>query len=517
MTKANFPGFQHLRTSKCLVVVASRLVAEVIGAVSERLGRAIARLCKSWLSWRGRRLLGRATFARTSTVSESWQSLFPDQDIETMLQPAYPLKGSEDSVSLYDGPIVITGGTERHGTIDLTFGSSKPSLRWNVVPAPQDAPGIEQTGDFIVRRHGQDWSVPAHGGTFSGGWINHAEFGDPGVRLRRLIANWINLPNIVASGRIVQDEADGHSHCWIGRWQIDVDTWRLTLDRRYDYDSAIMGANAASIFAFTHVMELSHADGSSFDVDAARQVLECLRVCFSFAFGRWVAPALPVGYDADDRVTWESWASPICDPMKEIGSAWLHRLQSDSLAELVGRALPAFLDSERIGITRFQMILAVEAVETGFVEQRVLATFSALENLEWTTLVLGRLVSATEYRKGRVWPGERRLRRILELACIPTDIDAAALPSLANFASNEDLPDGPAAVVSVRNRLVHPRQISDQIYQFDGLVCDAWYLSRHYLNLLILHSIGYGGSYVKLLPPFGWAGDAKPVPWVIGE
>lgn len=434
-----------------------------------------------------------------------------------MLLPAYPLKGSEDSVSLYDGPIVITGGMERHGTIDLTLRSNTPSVRWNIVPALQDTPWIGQAVDLTLMRHGQNWSVPAHGATSSGGWINHAEFGKPGVRLQRLITNWINLPNISASARIVVDEANGQSHCWIGRWQIDVDVWRITFDRRHDYGSAIMGADSASTFTFTHIMELRRVDGGNFDVDAAKQVLECLRVCFSFAFGRWVVLALPVGYDADNRVVWESWSSPICDPMQEVGNGWLHRSQSGDLAELVERALPAFLDPERVGTTRFQMIQAVQAVETGFVEQRLLAVFSAIENLEWTTLVLGGLVPAVDYRKNSIWYGARRLRRVLELACISTNIDAASLPSLANFASNENLPDGPAGVVEVRNRLVHPNRISDQIYHVDGLVRDAWFLSRHYLNLLILHSIGYRGSYVKLLPPFGWASDAKPVPWVAGE
>jgi hypothetical protein len=72
--------------------------------------------------------------------------------------------------------------------------------------------------------------------------------------------------------------------------------------------------------------------------------------------------------------------------------------------------------------------------------------------------------------------------------------------------------DGPAAVVAVRNRLVHPRNPNDEIYHLDDLVLDTWLLSRHYLNLLILHSIGYQGSYVNLFPG-GRAWDAKPVPW----
>lgn len=55
----------------------------------------------------------------------------------------------------------------------------------------------------------------------------------------------------------------------------------------------------------THVTDIRRVDGDCFSVESARQLLECLRVCCSFAFGRWVAPALPVGYDITDHVLWE--------------------------------------------------------------------------------------------------------------------------------------------------------------------------------------------------------------------
>lgn len=448
-------------------------------------------------------------------MNRSWQRMFPNEKVDTMLQSAYSLKGSsERSVSLYDGLMVVASGAEQYGTIDLIFDGTKPWIRWSVAPTPLAHPTLGKTFDLTLTRHQRKWSATAHAASSNGGWIDHADFVIPRARLKRVIVNWINLPNIFASGRIEIDEPDGRSHCWAGRWQIDVGDWRLTLDRHHDYNDTTNGADATPIFTFTHVMEFRRADGGEFDADAANQMLEYMRVCMSFAFGRWVAPALPVGYDEDDRVAWESWASPICDPMKEVGSAWLYRLRSDDLTELFKRALPAFMDPQRPGITRFQMILAVQAVETGFVEQRILAIFSALENLEWSGLVLGNLVSSRDYKDSR---GEDRLRQILELAHIQTNIDTVNLPSLADFAAKEKLSDGPAAVVNLRNRLVHPKRINDQIYQFDGLMCDAWLLSRHYLNLLILHSIGYRGSYVRLLPPFGWAGDAEPVPWVATE
>lgn len=440
---------------------------------------------------------------------EEWQRLFPDVDVQRQLQPVYPFNDPRASIILYDGLVGGIATSERPGTVELAF-SNKPSIRWNVDRDSHDFSMSTGSVDLRLRRGERDWTVTAHG-SIGGGWFNRAEFVASDQQLQRVIVHWINLPNILAHGRIATDES-GNGHCWLGRWETTVGGWHVTLDRRHDYDSVMVDTETAPLFVLTHVMEVRQADGGSFDVASARQLLECLRVCFSFAFGRWVAPALPVGYGAAGQVVWEEWTSPICYPAQTIGAAWLYPLRPDDLAELVKHSLPAFLDQTRPGITRFQMISAVQSVETGFVEQRIMVAFPALENLAWATLVLGCRVPKREYKNKRKWPGERRLRRLLELAHVPIDIDAATLPTLAGFAATKKL-DGPAAVTTIRNMLIHPASPQDQIYHLDGLVLDAWLLSRHYLTLLVLHSIGYQGSYVKLVPPYGWAGDAKPVPW----
>jgi hypothetical protein len=227
--------------------------------------------------------------------------------------------------------------------------------------------------------------------------------------------------------------------------------------------------------------------------------------------GRWIAPVLPVGYDSSHRIVWESWASPICDPAERVGSAWLFTGRPDDLTELLTRTVAAFNDEHRPGMTRFQMQLAIQSVGVGFVEQRIMAAFPALENLFWATLVLSGQMTARNYKSEKA---EDKLRRLLTAANIPTDVDVGALPALADFAQREGM-DGPGAVTQVRNRLIHPKVPNDQIYHLDGLVQDAWLLARHYLTLLILHSLGYQGSYVKLVPPGGWASAAIPVPWTI--
>jgi hypothetical protein len=48
----------------------------------------------------------------------------------------------------------------------------------------------------------------------------------------------------------------------------------------------------------------------------------------------------------------------------------------------------------------------------------------------------------------------------------------------------------------------------------DDLVTEVWKLSREYLCLLILHSIGYTGGYQRSIPPYvDWGRSAEAPPW----
>jgi hypothetical protein len=60
---------------------------------------------------------------------------------------------------------------------------------------------------------------------------------------------------------------------------------------------------------------------------------------------------------------------------------------------------------------------------------------------------------------------------------------------------------------------VHPKGMQERVYRLQGLVAEVWLLTRHYLVLLILHSLGYQGAYRDLRKPQGWAGEVEDVPW----
>jgi hypothetical protein len=153
--------------------------------------------------------------------------------------------------------------------------------------------------------------------------------------------------------------------------------------------------------------------------------------------------------------------------------------------------------------------------DRGFVEQRVVMGAAGLEHIMWQTLVLEGGMSESQYRDQ---DAHEKLRSLLTDAQITTDIDAGLLPITARFAAEEKqrqgkVLDGPDVVTQIRNRLVHPRGAQERVYRLEGLVAEVWRLTRHYLVLLILHSLGYQASYRDLRKTREWAGEVGSVPW----
>src|SRR6266568_4105043 len=155
-------------------------------------------------------------------------------------------------------------------------------------------------------------------------------------------------------------------------------------------------------------------------------------------------------------------------------------------------------------------------VVPGFAEQRVMTGAAGLEHIMWQTLVSSSTLTEDQYRS---MAAHQLLRKVLAAAKIPVDIDPGLLPVITQFAADERQRqgatlDGAHMVTQIRNRLVYPTGDQERVYRRDGLVAEAWLLTRHYLVLLILHSLGYRGLYRDLRRTSGWAADCKNVPWV---
>jgi hypothetical protein len=423
------------------------------------------------------------------------------------LSPAYPFNDPGPSIVLHDGPISGPTTNDVPGIVELSC-VPELNLAWRIT---QGADTWIPTGEvtLLLRRPDGDVRLPGAWRGSGEGWSNGAEIGKADAPLKRLVAHWFNLPDF---------------HARLGRWETESNGWKVTLDVRPDHDRVWTDLDKAHIYVMTHVMELRRADEATFTATEAEPMLTALHVGVSFALGRWAAPVLPVGEGANGEVVWQSWRVPHCDPARETSPGWWYQRQHAFLADFLDRVIKAFADPDRLSALRLQMMLGISAINArGFVEQRVMMGAAGLEHIMWQILVLGGRMTEDQYRRrdryqGRLLDAHDLLRMVLKDAKIPTDIDAQLLPVIATFVADERAQhgavlDGPRVVTQIRNRLVHPKAAQERVYRLDGLVAEVWLLTRHYLVLLILHSLGYRGSYRDLRKLHGLASEVDEVPW----
>jgi hypothetical protein len=437
---------------------------------------------------------------------------FQSRGAVSTLSPVYPFNEPGQPIVLYDGAL---GGLAAHDAPGVVELSCIPDLTvvWRI-----EGRSVVGAGDpvtLVLRRPGGDARVSGTRRGIDDGWSNGAAIGNADAPLKRIVAHWFDLPNFHDPIALPTPEAGKH---WrLGRWETEVGGWKLTVDVRPDHDRIWKDLHKAHVYVMTHVMEIRRADGATFTAAEAEPLLTALHVGMSFALGQWAAPMLPVGEDSTGKVVWEDWRPCHCDPARKTSPGWWHDRQHTSLTDFLGRVITAFADPNRQPALRLQMMLGIAAMnDRGFVEQRVMMGAAGLEHIMWQTLVLEGGMNESQYLHQHA---HELLRPVLTNAQISTDIDAGLLPVAARFAAEEQarqgkVLDGPDVVTQIRNRLVHPRGAQELAYRLEGLVAEVWLLTRHYLVLLILHSLGYQGSYRDLRKTRGWAGEVGKVPWM---
>ena len=325
-------------------------------------------------------------------------------------------------------------------------------------------------------------------------------------------AHWVNLPNLRAGSLLHEDHEQGWSE-WAGRWQMSLAGWTVTIDSRRDLGEVLTAAQRDYLHVVTHTMEVRREDHATFSGSSVDDFLTGLQFAMSFAVGRWTAPVLAVGLDSFNAVVWSLWAPLHVDtPARGSGRWWVEHRPEDLKAFLSVFMGDWVRPGERETLN-FALTSAIAAGESGFVEQRIMTSLAALENLSWTTEVLQAGSDEAKWgQAGAAW----RVRRLMTRAKVPLGIKRENSPGLWSYARANGLGDGPAALIAIRNAVTHPKD-TGSLYEEPGLVGEASRLCSRYLDLAILHRLGYQGQVADRTRTYGWAGECEPVPWAEPE
>jgi hypothetical protein len=412
----------------------------------------------------------------------------------------YPFGAPGEDVLLYDGGLTV-GGKSASGRVWMSM-TGDAGLRWTVEPL--DWRSIPLGDTRLAFSHPQlgPLDIPARV-TWSGGSgsVYSTTTGEV-PELDELVVHWLDLPDVQPAEALESSAA-----VWSGRWSGSGGGWSFVLDAREDLSKVAAAAKDTPFHVLTHAGTLRRSDGRPFAPAEADGGLAGLHVGLSFALGRWVSPALAVGF-VDGKRVWESWSTWRSDPLQS-NYAWWSTHTGDDLRDFLALFLDCWVDPDRHDLVRHVAHHVIEANRSSMTtEARIMLAGAALEYLSWVTFVVRSGRSSEEHGRNSA----THLRELLVRAHIPVEIPDD-LDALARVPLDPGVPqDGPAAISWVRNKLVHPKDAREP-YRLEHVVRQTWQLVMHYSELLLLREVGYTGAYKVRFPPGHWEHQTQPVPW----
>lgn len=418
--------------------------------------------------------------------------------------PVYPFTAPGRDVLLFAGDLVV-GDASGPGRLWMSM-TGDVGFHWTLHPTHWGSIGLGETRLVFEHPLLGALNIPARVTSTAGSGVIESTAAGAASELDELLVHWVNVPRILPADGLRSD-----SSTWAGRWAGSGGGWSFVLDAREDHTQVVAQAKGTPFHAVTHTGTLTRSDGQPFAPDEAEDALAGLQVAWSFALGRWVAPALATGF-VNGRRVWELWSAWRCEALLPV-YAWWDTHTGDDLRAFTALFMDAWADPGRHDVVRHVAHHVIESNRSSMTtEARIMLAGAALEYLSWVTFVIGGLRNKKEHKDRRA---SDNLRELLERAGIPVGIPSD-LSAVAQVSLPDDRPqDGPEVVAWVRNRLVHPKDAREP-YRIEHLVRETWQLLMHYGELLLLHEVGYSGNYCARFPLGSWAHGSKPVPWAGG-
>ena len=359
---------------------------------------------------------------------------FLPADIPLCLRPVYETATVNHPITLYEGDISLEQESRTFtGSGRVLFEwLARPGLRFDV-ELPQDNMARLELASCTLHMLGTNRKATASvmgiaASSSKGvheikGMLEEFEVGRD-EKLSFIIFHIVNFTDYL--GRSVRDE--NRRKTWAGRSVIEVDPWRITLDKIEDAKKLFNELGAIGGYAITHVGKLERLDGKKFAAKLSAKVFEALFRYLSFCRGAWVAPILPIGFDENGDRTWERWRDWKIERWKHVPN-WFNSHAEEGLSG----GFPGFFERWQDENWTEALLLSnhwyVEAnMSAGGVEGGIILAQSAIEVLGWTHLVAEK--SALSEKGYEKLDAVDKLRLLMSIWGIPTSIPVS-LPELA--------------------------------------------------------------------------------------
>ena len=288
--------------------------------------------------------------------------------------------------------------------------------------------------------------------------------------------------------------------------------WRVTIAGTDKTEDLCKSLRAQGGYAITHMGKVEREDGEVFSREQAEHVLSCTREFLSFALGRWIGIALPVGLSNDGQRVFEQWDLPRTTAGPWNGSfSWFDPRHGDLLSDVFPGFFSLWNDGmwkEHLKVALYWYIAANERTTGIGVDAGIILAQTALERLAWVHCVKHQKIVSEEAFKPRGLSAADRLRMLISTLGIPVNIPATM--SALHGRRGRKWADIPDAITSIRNSLIHPY---DKNLPPKGSYYEAWQLSMWLLDLALLRFCNHNGDYGNRIANSRYVGQVERVPW----
>ena len=326
----------------------------------------------------------------------------------------------------------------------------------------------------------------------------------------------INFPSMWGDMDIKVPSSSGQSKSSTvtQRIQLNAHPWSIEIvadDSLMSMHYSLMRRGGSAI---THTGVIKRTDGLKYRADDVLPLVNALHLFLSFARGSYCGVTLLKGFAAnpDKDCVWEQWGTYKVEPWRRELQVWTDGLNSHTIAP-VFEGLWNLLNDPNQSDTITQVInwylRSNESIEP---EVSIVLTQAALERLANHTVGGKEIVLENE-------TGEEYTRdwivRALKCMGIDTVLPTESI-ELNRLGGSRNWLHGPQALVSIRNKLVHPNKTDNAISE--SALLEARALGLHYVELMLLKLTGHNGNYLnRSKNQHHYHSQIETVPWAVAD
>jgi hypothetical protein len=336
--------------------------------------------------------------------------------------------------------------------------------------------------------------------------------GDQSTQIVAVVFHLFDYKEFWGTRRPAADINSGQ--CVIDHVDLKFSGWNVELKSLPTTPDTLKTLRETGGYGLTHIGCLKKEDGSSFDGKTAKDILNALRLFFSFSKGMWCNPCLAVGFDDKENRVWEAWSSPQghwntpiswfdphhCDQLVNLFLGFMTKWENEDWREALQKVIYWYLSSN---CSTLGLGIGIDA--------GIILTQAAIERLSFEYAAVYKKLISEDGFKNKSFRASDKLRLLFSSLDIPIDIPAS-LPELQKLAKQKQWSDAPRTITEVRNSFIHPKDNVGSITT--EALFEAWNLGQWYLELALLRICDYSGTYSnRLVLQKKWEGDVETVPW----